>query len=56
MERPHDYESLTTLNISNKNLEELPCWISECKKLEKLICSSNNITRIDNLPQKLEKL
>ena len=53
MERPHDYESLTTLDISKKKLIELPSWVSECKKLEILDCSRNNITQLDNLPKTL---
>ena len=56
MERPHDYESLTTLDISNKKLKELPSWVSECKKLEILDCSRNNISSLDNLPPGLKEL
>ena len=50
MERPKDYETLTTLNISRKELTELPSWISECHNLKELICSINQITQLDNLP------
>ena len=56
MERPDDYESITTLNISHKNLTELPSWISECKNLKILDCSWNNIMHLSNLPQTLENL
>jgi Leucine-rich repeat (LRR) protein len=56
MERPDDYELLTELNISKKKLTELPSWVSECKKLEILDCSRNNITHLDNLPPNLKKL
>ena len=56
MNIPVDYESLTTLDISNKNLEELPSWVSECKKLENLNCSFNKITLLNNLPQTLNEL
>ena len=56
MERPEDYESLTTLNISSKELTELPSWVNECKKLKNLNCSHNNITDLDNLPITLEIL
>ena len=56
MERPEDYKSITELNISWRGLTELPSWVSECKKLKKLHCDSNNITRLDNLPQGLKKL
>ena len=56
MERPEDYESITTLDISNKKLTELPFWVSECKKLEKLNCSWNKLTHLDNLPSTLEIL
>ena len=34
MERPEDYKSITTLDISGKNLTELPYCMSECKKLK----------------------
>ena len=54
MERPHDYESITTLDISHKKLKELPSWISECKNLEHLNCSCNFITKLDNLPPTLK--
>ena len=56
MERPHDYESITTLDISKKKLTELPSWVSEHKKLEILDCSDNNITQLDNLPPGLKHL
>ena len=56
MERPYNYESITTLNISNKNLTELPSWVSECKNLEKLNCSFNKITLLNNLPPTLNEL
>ena len=56
MKRPHDYESITILDISFKNLEELPSWVSECNKLENLNCSFNNITQLNNLPPTLKKL
>jgi len=56
MERPNDYESITTLNISFKNLEELPSWVSECKNLEILNCGYNKLTQIDNLPPTLKIL
>ena len=56
MKRPHDYESITELNISNKKLTELPSWLSECEKLEKLGCSGNQITQLDNLLPRLEIL
>ena len=56
MERPRDYELITTLNISSKNLTELPSWVSECKKLENLNCSWNKIKHLDNLPPTLKKL
>jgi Leucine-rich repeat (LRR) protein len=56
MDRPHDYESITTLDISDKELTELPYWVSECKKLKKLNCDNNQITQIDNLPSKIEEL
>ena len=53
---PPDYESLTTLDISNKGLIELPSWVSECKNLEIFKCSFNEITHLDNLPQTLKIL
>ena len=56
MKRPYVYESITTLNISGKNLTELPSWINECKKLKKLHCNDNQITLLNNLPQTLEYL
>ena len=56
MERPEDYESITTLDISSKELAELPSWLSECKKLKNLYFHNNSITHLDNLPQTLEKL
>ena len=56
MERPEDYESITTLDISYENLTELPSWVSECKNLEILDCSNNDITQIDNLPPTLKHL
>ena len=56
MERPQDYETLTTLDISNKELTELPSWISECHNLKELNCSRNKITHLKNLPQTLEIL
>ncbi len=56
MERPHDYVSLTKLNISSKGLTELPSWISECKNLKSLNCSGNQIIHLDNLPQSLKIL
>ena len=56
MERPEDYESITTLDISSKNLTELPSWVSECKNLEYLNCSWNKITQLDNLPITLKEL
>ena len=56
MERPDDYEAITTLDISDKKLKELPSWVSECKNLEILDCSRNNITHLDNLPPNLKKL
>jgi len=39
MERPDDYDTITTLDISCKGLTELPSWINDCKRLEKLNCS-----------------
>ena len=56
MERPDDYESITTLDISGKELTELPFWVSECKNLEKLDCSKNMIWKLDNLPSRLKKI
>ena len=56
MDRPDNYESLTTLDISTKGLTELPSWVSECKKLEKLYCYNNKIIHLDNLPQTLKYL
>ena len=53
MERPRNYESLTTLDISNKELIELPSWVSECKNLNKLYCIGNYISSLDNLPPNL---
>ena len=41
MERPVNYDLITTLNISNKNLRELPSWVSECKNLKNLNCAYN---------------
>jgi len=41
MERPQDYETLTTLDISNKGLTELPSWVSQCHNLKELNCSWN---------------
>ena len=56
MDRPHDYESITTLDISSKNLTELPSWVSECKNLEYLNCSWNKIKQLNNLPIGLKKI
>ena len=59
MERPHGYESITKLDISDlsfRSLTKLPSWLSECKKLEYLNCSFNKITQIDNLPIGLKGL
>ena len=56
MERPYNYESITILKISFKNLEELPSWVSECKKLDNLNCLFNKITLLNNLPQTLNEL
>ena len=56
MKIPENYKSLTTLDISNNALIKLPFWIIECKKLENLNCSGNNITQIDNLPESLKVL
>ena len=55
MNRPHDYESITILNILD-HITELPSWVSDCKKLETLDCSYNQITHLDNLPIILEYL
>ena len=41
MKRPQDYETLTTLDISNKGLTELPSWVSQCHNLKELNCSWN---------------
>jgi len=56
MERPSNHKSITTLDISYKNLTELPFWINECKNLEILDCSYNNITQLDNLQIRLKIL
>ena len=56
MERPQDYETLKTLDISNKGLIELPSWVSQCHNLKELDCSYNKITKIQNLPPTLEIL
>ena len=56
MERPHNYASIIILDISCENLEELPCWVSECKNLKYLNCSWNKITKLDNLPTGLKDL
>ena len=56
MDRPEDYDSLTTLDISCRRLIELPFWVSECKNLKELNCESNIFTQLDNLPQKLKGL
>ena len=55
-DKPEDYESITTLDISSKGLAELPSWLSECKKLKNLYFHNNSITHLDNLPQTLEIL
>ena len=56
MNRPEDYESITTLDISFKNLTELPSWVSECKNLKSLYYYNNFITQLDNLPKKKLKI
>jgi Leucine-rich repeat (LRR) protein len=56
MDRPDNYESITTLEILQEELTELPSWISECKKLKELYCNHNKITHLDNLPISLEYL
>ena len=56
MERPENYNSITTLDISYENLTELPSWVSECKNLKILNCSNNNITQIYNLLPRLKEL
>jgi len=56
MKRPQDYETLTTLDISHKNLIKLPSWVSQCYNLKELNCFNNKITKIQNLPPALEIL
>ena len=58
MKKPFYYNfiTITTLDISNKELTELPSWISTLINLKKLYCFFNKITHLDNLPQTLEIL
>jgi len=45
------------INVSFKNLNELPDWIYKCKYLKKLYCHDNKITQLpDNLPNSLQYL
>ena len=50
-----DYSSITELDLSNKELTELPD-LSAYTNLKKLNCSCNKITHIDNLPLSLKYL
>ena len=50
-----DY-SITELDISDEGLTELPDDIDKYTNLKFLECQFNNITSLDNLPQKLEVL
>ena len=50
-----DY-SITELDISNKDLTELPKDIAKYTNLKILNCSFNQITSLDNLPLRLEIL
>jgi Leucine-rich repeat (LRR) protein len=51
-----DYNNITVLKISNKELTELPDDIDKYTNLEKLNCSYNKITSLDNLPPTLKEL
>ena len=43
-----DYSSITTLNLSEKKLTELPKDISKYINLIELDCQCNQITKLDN--------
>ena len=52
-----DYpEDIEELDISNKGLTKLPDEIQYLTNLKKLICQSNQITSLDNLPPNLQEL
>jgi Leucine-rich repeat (LRR) protein len=50
-----DY-TITELNLYDKDLIKLPNDIYKYTNLQKLDCSYNNISSLDNLPQNLQKL
>ena len=50
-----DYSNIIELNLSNKQLNELPD-LSKYTNLEILDCYNNNLTSLNNLPTTLKKL
>ena len=50
-----DYSSIIELDLSNKQLNELPD-LSKYTNLEILNCNNNNLTNLYNLPQSLKVL
>ena len=50
-----DY-TITELDLSNKGLTKLPDDIYKYTNLQKLYCSNNKLTSLDNLPQNLKIL
>ena len=56
LSRPDDIEYITSVDLSNLHLDELPDWISECVNLRVLDCSHNYITSLPELPKSLLRL
>ena len=50
------YSCITNLDISSRELIELPDYINKYTNLKKLYCGDNKITSLDNLPPTLEQL
>ena len=44
VDEPPNLEVITKIDISCKNLEELPKWISKCSYLRELYCINNQLT------------
>jgi len=55
IKKPPNLSEITEINISYKNLNNIPDWTSKCYNLIKLHCYGNQITQIpNNLPNSLQ--
>ena len=50
LKKPEFPQLITEVNLSEKNLSQLPVWISECVNLKTLNCFSNQLTSLPDLP------